>query len=115
MASEQKNKIISSHGLYGKTALITGGAGLLGPEHGVGLARYGASVVLLDVVKDGLENARQRVLSQIEGARVETVTADITDKTALEQTRNGFEEKGMPIDILINNAALNPKMMNLLD
>jgi NAD(P)-dependent dehydrogenase (short-subunit alcohol dehydrogenase family) len=112
LADEQKK---ASLNLSGKTALVTGGAGLLGPEHAVGLSRYGAKVILLDVVDDGLADARQRVLDQVESAHVETVTADITNKPSLEKVRDDFENKGMPIDILVNNAALNPKMMNLAD
>jgi len=116
LGSEQKgNEVVSSRNLSGKTALITGGAGLLGPEHGVGLARYGAVVILLDIFADGLAEARQRVLNQVVGACVETTTADITDKVSLEQVRDEFDKKGMPIDILINNAALNPKMMDCMD
>ena len=115
MANEQNEENKTSLDLSEKTALITGGAGLLGPEHGVGLARYGAKLILLDIVEDGLEDARQRVLNQIESAHVETVAADITDKVSLEKVQNDFENKGMPINILINNAALNPKMMSLAE
>lgn len=115
MAHEQNEKNKASLDLSGKTALITGGAGLLGPEHGVGLSRYGAKIILLDIVEDGLGGARQRVLNQIESAHVETVAADITDITSLEKVREEFEKKGMPIDILVNNAALNPKMMDLAE
>ena len=113
MANENTKK--NKTNLVGKTALITGGAGLLGPEHGVGLSRYGAKVILLDLKESGLEDARQRVLSQIKTAHVEVVVADITDKASLEKVREEFEKKEMPIDILINNAALNPKMMNLAE
>lgn len=115
MTDKQNEKNKTSLDLSGKTALITGGAGLLGPEHGVGLARYGAKIILLDIAEDGLEDARKRVLNQIKSAHVETIAADITDKTPLENVQKGFEKKGMPINVLINNAALNPKMMNCAD
>ena len=116
MASEQiEHGRASSLDLSGKTALVTGGAGFLGPEHGVGLARHGATVVLLDIVEEGLEEARQRVLNPVTGARVEIAAADITDQAALDQIRDDFEKKRMPIDILANNAALNPKMMDCAD
>ena len=115
LANEQNKKNKASLDLSGKTAVITGGAGLLGPEHAVGLSRYGARVILLDVVEDGLESARQRVLGQIAEAQIEIAAADITDKASLEKVRDEFGKKGMPIDILINNAALNPKMMNCAD
>ena len=108
LANEQNKKNKASLDLSGKTAVITGGGGLLGPEHAVGLSRYGARVILLVVVEDGLESARQRVLGQIAEAQIEIAAADITDKASLEKVRDEFGKKGMPIDILINNAALNP-------
>ena len=115
LVKEYKEKNRTSLDLSGKTAVITGGAGLLGPEHAVGLSRYGARVILLDIVEDGLEDARQRVLSQIAEAKVEIANADITDKVSLEKVRDEFEKKAMPIDILVNNAAVNPKMLNPVD
>tara|TARA_B100000315_G_scaffold194414_1_gene185064 strand:+ start:77 stop:928 length:852 start_codon:yes stop_codon:yes gene_type:complete len=112
VGDQKENKGSSSLNLSGKNALITGGAGLLGPEHGVGLARHGATVVLLDIVEEGLEEARQRVLNQIAGAQVDFAVADITDQASLERVKSELKKQGMPIDVLVNNAALNPKMMD---
>jgi len=96
--------------LSGRTALITGGGGLLGPEHGIGLARFGAAIVLIDINEDGLRNAKERVLSQIPEAFVETAIVDIIDEQALCVLRDRLKCDGFHIDILINNAVLNPKM-----
>jgi len=99
--------------LSGKAALITGGGGLLGPEHGIGLARFGAAVVLLDIDRAGLISAKERVLGQIPDAVVETAVVDITDEPALIGLRERLEREGFTVDILVNNAALNPKMDSL--
>ena len=42
--------------LSSKNALITGGGGLLGPQHGIALAKWGAEVVLVDIDEKGLNN-----------------------------------------------------------
>lgn len=99
--------------LSGQGALITGGAGLLGPEHAAGLARCGAAVVLIDIVASALDRARRRVLDQVPGARVLTEGVDITDEKALTGLRDRLEAAGHTIDILVNNAAVNPKMDEL--
>ena len=45
--------------LTGKTALITGGAGLLGVEHATALLASGATVVLTDLGGRSLDGARE--------------------------------------------------------
>ena len=106
---EQKMKD-SRFNVSGKAALITGGGGLLGPEHAASLSRWGATVVLIDIDKEGLKVAGKRVLEQVPDAQVETFEVDITDVSALSKLKGELDKKGITIDILVNNAALNPKM-----
>ena len=76
--------------LTGKTAVITGGAGLLGKKHAEAIREAGGSVVLTDIVE-----------------HPGCVYMDVTDKQSIENVANNLER----VDILINNAALNPKMV----
>ena len=108
-------KTQSRFNLSGKIALITGGGGLLGPEHGIGLVRYGATIVLIDIDQDGLRVAKKRVLSQVPEAFVKTYIVDITMKEALYALRERLHAVGSIVDILVNNAALNPKMDSFKD
>ena len=103
-------KTQSRFDLSGKTALITGGGGLLGPEHGIGLARYGANIVLIDVDEAGLRVAEERIHSQVDGASVKTHVVDIT----MESTLHVLGDH-LIVNILVNNAALNPKMDSFED
>jgi len=99
--------------LSGETALITGGAGLLGPEHGAGLARYGCVVVLVDLTEEKLDRARRRLLEQVPNASVITEVADITEEEALISLRDKLKSSGIAVNILVNNAAINPKMVDI--
>ena len=69
--------------LSGKTALITGAAGLLGIEHSTALLDSGATVVLTDIDAIELDNAREKLLSNAESARIIMHQMDITQQAAI--------------------------------
>ena len=96
--------------LSGKRALITGAGGLLGVEHGVALARCGASVILSDIHDVGLNGAREKILRQVPDADILLVQLDICDEAALVRLLDHLSGDGKQVDILINNASINPKM-----
>tara|TARA_B100000929_G_C15397791_1_gene383467 strand:- start:30 stop:872 length:843 start_codon:yes stop_codon:yes gene_type:complete len=100
----------SKEALSGKTALITGAGGLLGPHHGIGLSSAGAKIILTDIDEQGLENSKKKILQINNGAIIDTAILDITNLAAVENFEKSYIENNKYIDILINNAALNPKM-----
>jgi NAD(P)-dependent dehydrogenase (short-subunit alcohol dehydrogenase family) len=90
-------------------AIVTGGAGLLGYHHGAILAAAGAHVVLLDLASAKPES-RAMQLTDESGSESLGVVCDITSEASLEEARRRIVEKFGRIDILINNAANNPKV-----
>ncbi len=95
--------------LTGRVALVTGGAGLLGYHHGAILAAAGAHVVLLDLaVADPAGRAAQ--LEQEHGTACLGLKVDITDEASLGEACKRILAVFGRIDILINNAANNPKV-----
>ena len=108
MNNSDKNRF----NLSGRNALITGGGGFLGPEHGIALARYGAGIILVDIDEEGLIRAKRRVNSQVNGCEIETFLTDISNEHELLKLRDRLTTSDILIDVLINNAALNPKMEN---
>ncbi len=95
--------------LSGRVAIITGGAGLLGYHHGAILAAAGANVVLLDLAHAN-PSLRADQLQLAHGPECLGLAADITSEASLEAARDQILEKFGRIDILINNAANNPKV-----
>ena len=75
--------------LKNKVVVITGGAGLLGKMHAEAVREAGGSPILTDVVEDS-----------------DCYYMDVTDKNSIEDFVNSLDK----VDVLINNAALNPKM-----
>jgi NAD(P)-dependent dehydrogenase (short-subunit alcohol dehydrogenase family) len=87
--------------LDGKTALITGGGGLLGPKHAEAIIEYGGRVILADWHK---ERAEEKAKLLGEAATAEFI--DVTCKQSILDLANKYDN----IDILINNAAKDPKV-----
>lgn len=97
--------------LDGKTAFITGGAGLLGQQHAKALMQIGANVILCDINQQALFEAKER-LSSLYPVEVSVCELDITDEAAILDVYTDFKEKNIQIDILVNNAAIDPKVKN---
>ncbi|MDH0893167.1 MULTISPECIES: SDR family oxidoreductase [unclassified Pseudomonas] len=95
--------------LDGRVAVITGGAGLLGYQHAATIAGLGGVPVLLDINGDGLAGNAAR-LAEETGCEALTLVADITDLGALENAFEQLMARHGRVDILINNAARNPKV-----
>ena len=95
--------------LDGRVAVITGGAGLLGYQHAVTIAGLGGIPVLLDINDEALATNAAR-LAEETGCQAPTYVVDITDLQALETVGQQLLAEYGRVDILINNAARNPKV-----
>lgn len=95
--------------LLGKIAIITGGGGMLGYQHAAAISCFGGMPVLLDINPHGLQ--KNRALLQAEfGVEVLALEVDITDLQSVQVSKIKVLECHQKIDILINNAARNPKI-----
>lgn len=105
----QNNRIRDLFDLTGRVAIVTGGAGMLGYYHGAILAAAGAQIVLLDLrIANPAVHADQ--LQRTYGPECLGLVADITNEASLIEARDAILAKFGRIDILINNAANNPKV-----
>jgi NAD(P)-dependent dehydrogenase (short-subunit alcohol dehydrogenase family) len=95
--------------LQDRVAIITGGAGLLGVKHAEVIASAGGIPVLVDLDGSRAE-ARAKEIANTFGVQA---WASRTDITKAEQIRSLLEqiiERHGRLDILINNAARDPKV-----
>lgn len=95
---ETPEKIFS---VKGKVIIITGGAGMLGKEYAAFLSAAGARVVLFDIADDP---------KLPEGVSVRYMKVNITDRDAVLAAVAGAAKEYGRIDVLVNNAAMNPKV-----
>jgi NAD(P)-dependent dehydrogenase (short-subunit alcohol dehydrogenase family) len=103
------SRIQSLFDLSGRVAIVTGGAGMLGYHHGTILAAAGANVILLDLARTSPWICAEQ-LQAAHGTECLGLAADITSEESLLQVRDAILDKFGRIDILINNAANNPKV-----
>ena len=107
--NQSKYSIKESLNLKDKIAVITGGAGLLGEKHAEAINEFGGTSVLLDINKDkALINAENVVKKY--GSSSIALECDITNQKSLENVNSKILELFGKVDILINNAANNPKV-----
>lgn len=95
--------------LSGRVAVITGGAGLLGVRHGEAIAEMGGVPVFVDIDGPGAKGAAAEVESKYR-CRAIGLRCDITNLGAVTELLSQVMDQAGRIDILINNAANNPKM-----
>lgn len=85
--------------LDGKTALITGGAGVIGRSTAKRLREEGARVMLVDRDEDALRTAASEL-------KTEMLVADVTDPSSVASYAQVAHERLGPIDIFFNNAGI---------
>jgi len=103
-------KLFEKFDLTGKTALVTGAAGLLGIEHSAALLESGASVVLTDISESALTEARGVLARQAQLGRIFTCVMDVSSPDGVRSVADELAASGHRIDILVNNAAIDPKV-----
>lgn len=104
------NKAYEKFDLTGKAALITGAAGLLGVEHAAALLESGATVVLTDIDEASLGNANKKLSGNADSSRILTHAMDVSQPDAIRAVAKKLETAGLRIDVLVNNAAIDPKV-----
>jgi NAD(P)-dependent dehydrogenase (short-subunit alcohol dehydrogenase family) len=102
--------VLEKFDLTGKAALITGAAGLLGMEHAAALLESGATVVLTDIGEPALNSARNTLSQGFDPARILTRIMDVSRPTDIQEVAKQLGAEGIRIDILVNNAAIDPKV-----
>ena len=98
--------------LSGKVAVITGGAGLLGRKHAEALMEYGANCVIVDIDKSRAENVAKELSEEYTGTAI-AVCCSITEKQEVKGILDDTLKQLGRVDILINNAANNPKFEDI--
>ena len=104
-----RNAVLDLFNLKDRVAIITGGGGMLGYQHAATITGLGGHSVLLDIDEQSLAANAQDLEAEF-GGGVLTLRVDITDLESVLKSKDRILERYGRIDILINNAARNPKV-----
>jgi len=91
-----------------KTSLITGAAGFLGIRHAFALAELNSTLILTDIDEDKLLEIKKQIFTEFPKINVLTFIMDVTSTESIEQISKHLRDISIKVDVLINNAAINP-------
>jgi 3-oxoacyl-[acyl-carrier protein] reductase len=89
-----------------KVVLVTGAGRGIGKAIAFAFAQAGAKVAVNDLNPDSCEAAAKAIVAA--GSEAAACNADVTNKMAVQTMLIGLEERWGQIDILINNAGVEP-------
>jgi len=92
--------------LKGKTAVITGGGGILCGCMARSLGECGASVAITDLRLEAAEAVAKEIVKA--GGRAMGIACNVLEKKSLEEANRLIEKEFGTVDILINGAGGNP-------
>ena len=90
--------------LAGRTAVITGGCGILGRRFAEGLSEFGANVAIVDLDEAAAEGVARDIAFR-HPVRARGYGCDITQPDTIRNAANAIETDLGPVSILLNNAA----------
>ena len=94
--------------LSGKTAVVTGGGGVLCSEFAKAIAASGACVAILDLNGEAAERVADAI--KADGGKAMGISANVLEKESLQNAKKLINDAFGPVDILINGAGgNNPK------
>lgn len=93
--------------MKGKICMITGANSGIGKATALGLAKMGATIVMVCRNKDRGEKALEDIKKEVENGTVDLMIADLSTQKAIHQLVKEFKERYQFLHVLINNAGVN--------
>jgi NAD(P)-dependent dehydrogenase (short-subunit alcohol dehydrogenase family) len=94
-------------------SIITGASGLLGQQHALALAEAGFNLILTDIDYINLNKVQKKIQKKFKIQKIITYSIDITIEQEIIKMKNFLKNKKIKISVLVNNAAMNPKMKEI--
>jgi NAD(P)-dependent dehydrogenase (short-subunit alcohol dehydrogenase family) len=90
--------------MKGRICIITGSNSGIGKETAVGLAKMGATTVMVVRDQDRGEKARTEIMKQTGNNSVDLMICDLSSMSSIRHFAEEFKKKYDRLDVLINNA-----------
>ena len=89
--------------IQGKIALVTGANAGMGKAIATGLARQGATVVMVARNREKGEEARAEIVTMTGNPSLDLLVADLSSQHAIRQLAQEFQQRYAQLHILVNN------------
>lgn len=109
-----KKTFTENFSLDDKTAVITGANGMLGRKHTLALLELGATVVMTDLDIKSLDQAKTELKNSFPNGKIETLVMNVVSEDSVFDANSFISKHIGRVDILINNAAINPTANSLV-
>lgn len=90
----------------GKIALVTGATGGIGKAIATGLARDGATVVVMGRSKQRTEDAMRDIRAKVPNAKLEPLPCDLSSQTSIKAAAREYLTRHPKLDVLVNSAGV---------
>ena len=101
---------LTNYQIKDKVCLVTGAAGLLGSQHATAILDIGGSVILTDICDQKLTAVKEQLIIKYGSERILSEKLDVTSPNDIEAVHEKLQRRDISVDILINNAAIDPKV-----
>jgi NAD(P)-dependent dehydrogenase (short-subunit alcohol dehydrogenase family) len=103
-------------GLSGKTAVVTGGGGVLCSQMAAAMAKAGANIILWDIRQEALDEKVAVIRKECGNDKaVTSVKVDLMNEESIKQALDASVKLFGKVDILLNGAGGNKGKSNLQD
>ena len=100
-------KNYNSEIMKGKICMITGANSGIGKATAIGLAKMGATIIMVCRSKERGEKALEEIKGKCKNGSLDLMLADLFSQKAIHQLVQDFKEKYKRLHVLINNAGVN--------
>ena len=94
----------TSQSMQGKICLVTGATSGMGKETALGLARMGATVVLVARDQNKGKQTQQEITRQSGNEHIDLLLADLSSQQEVRKLADEFKAKYQQLHVLVNNA-----------
>ena len=94
----------TSHVMQGKICLVTGATSGMGKETALGLARMGATVVLVGRDATKAKETQREITRQSGNEQIDVLLADLSSQQEVRKLAAEFKAKYSQLHVLVNNA-----------
>ncbi len=97
----------TTNSMNAKICLVTGANSGIGKATALGLAKLGATVVMVCRDQAGGQSAQAEIIAATGNQAVDLMLADLSSLASIRQLSSDFKAKHSHLHVLINNAAVN--------